>query len=85
MTPFFFGDSAAPLLGVLHEPPPAIAKSHGVLLCPPIAQEHIRTHWALRQIAVSLAKAGYHCLRFDWFGVGDSAGELRQATVVFIL
>ncbi len=74
MTPLFFGDPAAPLFGALNEPPAGAERGHGVLICPPIAQEHVRTHWALRQLASALARAGFHVLRFDWFGVGDSAG-----------
>lgn len=86
MIPSFFGDSDAPLFGVLH-PPSSVGgsssseRNHAVLLCPPIGQEYVRSHWAMRQIALALAKAGFHCFRFDWFGVGDSAGDLRDATL----
>ncbi|MBL9028270.1 MAG: alpha/beta hydrolase [Myxococcales bacterium] len=81
MTPLYFGDSKQPLFGFLNEPRGETQRAHGVLLCPPIAQEHVRAHWALRQVATSLCRAGFHVLRFDWFGVGDSAGDLSQATV----
>lgn len=81
MTPFFFGDSGSPLWGVLHAPPPEADRAHGVIVCPPIGHEHVRSHWALRQIASKLAEQGFHVLRFDWFGVGDSAGELVQASI----
>jgi alpha/beta superfamily hydrolase len=81
LTPILFGDSKAPLFGALHEPLESKARSHGVLLCPPIAQEYVRTHWAMRQLALSLTRAGFHCMRFDWCGVGDSAGELRDASL----
>lgn len=81
MTPLYFGDSRQRLFGFLNEPRVGTEREHGVLLCPPIAQEHVRAHWAFRQVAASLARAGFHVLRFDWFGVGDSAGDLSQATV----
>ncbi|NUO47390.1 MAG: alpha/beta fold hydrolase [Polyangiaceae bacterium] len=81
MTPLFFGDSASPLFGALTEPPAGAERGHGVLLCPPIGQEHVRSHWALRQVATALGRAGFHVLRFDWFGVGDSAGDLEAATL----
>lgn len=81
MTALFFGDSASALLGVWSQPPDGTERDHGVVLCPPIGQEHVRTHWALRQVAAALNRAGFHCLRFDWFGVGDSAGELRDASL----
>jgi pimeloyl-ACP methyl ester carboxylesterase len=81
MTALFFGDSSSALFGVWTQPPAGIDRDHGVVLCPPIGQEHVRTHWALRQLAAALNRAGFHCLRFDWFGVGDSAGELRDASI----
>jgi len=80
MTPFLFGSSKRPLFGVLHEPASGDARS-GVLLCPPIGQEHVRTYWAFRQIASALSRTGHHVLRFDWSGVGDSAGDLEDASI----
>lgn len=80
MTPMFFGASESPLFGLLHEPE-GEAKGHGVLLCPPGGQEHVRTHWAFRQLALALSRAGFPCFRFDWSGVGDSSGDLRTATL----
>lgn len=81
MIPSFFGDSDAPLFGVLHAPASGSERNHGVLLCPPIGQEYVRSHWAMRQVALALAKAGFHAFRFDWYGVGDSAGELQDASL----
>lgn len=81
MTALFFGDSHSQLFGFVHEPAVDAERGHGVLIFPPVAQEHVRSHWALRQVAATLARAGYHVLRFDWFGVGDSAGELAEATL----
>ena len=81
MTALYFGDSGSALLGMWSQPPDGLDRAHGVVLCPPIAQEHVRSHWALRQLAAALCRSGFHCLRFDWFGVGDSAGELRDATI----
>ncbi len=80
MEPLFFGESGSALFGVYH-PPLGTARDHGVLLCPPIAQEYVRAHWALRQLAVALSRAGLHVMRFDWFGVGDSAGDAAEGSV----
>lgn len=66
---------------MLHVPAADVARDHGIVMCPPIAQDHVRSHGALRQLALSLARAGHHVFRFDWFGVGDSAGALEQATL----
>ncbi len=81
MTPVFFGNSECPLLGMFHEPATSTDRSHGVVICPPIGQEHVRSHWALRQVATALARAGFYVLRFDPSGVGDSAGVLREASL----
>ncbi len=74
MQPAYFGASRTRLLGLYHPPTGARARDHGVLLCQPAPQEYMRCHWALRKLAVLLAREGFHVLRFDWFGSGDSAG-----------
>lgn len=81
MTPLLMGESPSTIFGILQEPPDEARRDHGVLLCPPIAQEHIRSHWAMRQLAQRLCRLGYHVLRFDWSGVGDSSGLLAEASV----
>jgi len=53
-------------------------QSLAVLLCNPFGQEAIRTHRLFRVLAIRLAKAGIHVLRFDYFGTGDSAGDDDQ-------
>lgn len=65
----------------MNEPSVSTERQHGVLICPPIGQEHVRSHWALRQLATVLAREGFHVLRFDWYGVGDSGGSLEDTSV----
>jgi len=77
---FFFGSDNRRLFGSYHPP----ACGHGrvlVVICPPLLSELGRTHSALRKMSISLAGAGYHVLRFDYFGTGDSFGTLEEATV----
>ncbi len=78
MTPLFFGPSAEPLFGVYH-PPGGRPRSEGVLVCYPFGQEYMRAHRANRQLAMLLAKQGYHVLRFDYSGTGNSSGVLADA------
>jgi alpha-beta hydrolase superfamily lysophospholipase len=51
------------------------------VICPPLFSDYLRTHQALRELAVALAGKGQHVLRFDYRGTGDSSGELEEATV----
>ncbi|MBD0320621.1 MAG: alpha/beta fold hydrolase [Gemmatimonadetes bacterium] len=80
MNPLFFGDSKRPLFGVYH-PPRGRQELGGVVLCYPVGQEYMRAHRAFRQLAMLLSKAGFHVLRFDYFGTGDSGGESDEGSV----
>lgn len=79
MNPQFFGRADAPLYGV-YLPPKATPRDAGVVLCYPFGQEYMRAHRAFRQLALLLTKKGYHVLRFDYRGTGDSSGELESVT-----
>ncbi len=80
MEAFYFGESKS-LFGVYHAPYAARDRRSGVVICNPLGQEYIRSHRSLRQLAVKLADFGFHVLRFDFFGTGDSAGELEAGNV----
>jgi alpha-beta hydrolase superfamily lysophospholipase len=69
--PRFFGANGE-LFGVYHTP--ARPATRAALLCPPLGQDHIRCHRLYRQLARALAAEGVAVLRFDYYGVGDSAG-----------
>ncbi len=49
-----------------------------VVICPPIGQEFVRTHWCLRLVAAQMARRGIHVLRFDYSGIGDSGQTLKD-------
>jgi pimeloyl-ACP methyl ester carboxylesterase len=38
-------------------------------------QEYNMAHWAFRRLSSMLAREGFHVLRFDWSGTGDSWGR----------
>ena len=92
MNPQFFGavgsSDGNPLYGVYHGPhrtSDSDARSarlgrsaRAVVLCPPIGQEYIRTHWAWKLLAKQLARGGAHVLRFDWSGHGNSSGDIVE-------
>lgn len=81
MQPFYFGSSERPLFGVYHRPEGGSAKASAVLLCQPLGHEYLRAHRAFRNLAVALAGLGFHVLRFDYFGSGDSGGVGEDTTV----
>lgn len=83
MNPFYFGTSSRRLFGV-HVAARQGGRSGGVravLLCPPWGQEYLRAHRAMRRLAGLLAAGGCDTLRFDYYGTGDSAGDMPEATL----
>ena len=87
MTPFFFGTRQRRLFGV-YSPARAPARSaasgagtRAVVLCNPWGQEYLRAHRALRHLAGLLNDTGVHVLRFDYFGTGDSTGDMPDASL----
>ncbi len=77
MESLFFGPSSAPLYGVYCPARPDRDRGEGIVFCYPFGQEYMRSHRPIRQLAINLADMGYHVLRFDYRGTGDSAGELE--------
>jgi len=76
LMPFYFGEADAPLFGVYSPPNAAVARDTSVLICAPIALEHMRTHYTIRLVAQQLARAGFPVLRFDYHATGDSSGQV---------
>ncbi len=70
--PLFFDSSNTRLFGVIHAPENDNAKKTGIVLVAPFAEEKL---WSLRvfvNMARLLASRGYHVMRFDHSGHGDS-------------
>ena len=66
------------VFGAYHEAVPTAgcsSRAVGVVLCCPIGWEAIASQRSLRLLAERLAHQGFHVLRFDYQGTGDSAGS----------
>src|SRR5262245_11041326 len=79
MTPMFIGSGGRRLFSVFQ--PSGRARGRAALLCYPWGHEYIFAHRSLSHLAFALNRAGYDVLRFDYFGTGDSAGELEDADI----
>lgn len=77
MTPFFFGTSSRRLFGIYTAG--AARSQRAVVLCHPWGQEYLHAHRSVRHLSTLLTAAGIHVLRFDYFGTGDSAGDMADA------
>jgi pimeloyl-ACP methyl ester carboxylesterase len=66
------------LSGVLHVPDPAVARGACVLLLSPGIKGRVGPHRLYLKIAACLVPQGFHVLRFDYFGLGDSEGTLPE-------
>ncbi|MFI4969156.1 MAG: hypothetical protein ACHP7D_03045 [Lysobacterales bacterium] len=73
--PRWIGAASRPLYAAAHPAPDARV---GVVMAPPLLHEQPRSRRVLVEIASRFAEAGLPCLRFDWFGTGDSAGAGEQ-------
>jgi len=80
MEPAFFGANDQRLFGMLHIPGSHI-KQRAVLLCPSIGHEYMRLHRGYQMLATELARSGYHVLRFDLAGFGDSYATPAEVSI----
>ena len=75
MNPFFFGTAERRLFGIYEPAAVGTAGKRAAILCYPWGAEYLHAHRTLRQLALKLSSAGFHTLRFDFYGTGDSGGE----------
>ncbi len=78
--PFYFGTNQE-LLALYHPPVIDIKEQIGIILCYPMGQEYLRCHRSFLSLAEQCSLRGYHALRFDYYGCGDSYGEHTQSTL----
>jgi pimeloyl-ACP methyl ester carboxylesterase len=81
LTPFYFGTGQRRLFGILTPKQKGGAADRGIVLCHPWGVEYQSAHRAMRQLAKQLVRAGLDVLRFDYYGTGDSSGEMTAGDV----
>lgn len=74
MMPLYFGADGQRLYGVYEAAHNSSAANRAVVLCNPVGNEYIHAHRTMRALSSRLSKAGFHVLRFDYYGTGDSSG-----------
>lgn len=72
--PLWIGSPPRQRYAALHRAPAAGQSRFGVLLAPPLLHESPRSRRLMTEVAGRLAIHGLPCLRFDYYGTGDSAG-----------
>jgi len=75
--PLVFPCAGDSLFGILH-PPETDARARGVLIVVGGPQYRVGSHRQFVLLARALAAHGYPVMRFDYRGMGDSGGELRD-------
>ncbi|MBW3549724.1 MAG: hypothetical protein KY442_02540 [Proteobacteria bacterium] len=78
--PMWLDPDARCLYAALHGVP--ASASTGVVFAPPLLHEQPRSRRFLTEAAARLAALGLPCLRFDFFGTGDSDGSGDQLDFV---
>lgn len=81
MIPYFFGRAEHRLFGVYQPPAARSLKNRAAVICQPWDEEYLYAHRSMRLLANRLSDIGYHTLRFDYFGSGDSGGEIGDANL----
>lgn len=77
--PVRFANPAGQVLhGMLHEPASEAARGVCILLLSPGVKGRVGPHRLYLKLAQPLVAAGFHVLRFDYYGLGDSEGDLGE-------
>ena len=77
----YFDGEGARLFGVYDQPAAQSAGDAGVVICPPIGREYWEYHKLTVRLGEMFAARGLACMRFDYSGCGDSAGEMESCSI----
>jgi pimeloyl-ACP methyl ester carboxylesterase len=78
---FFEGESPEDYLYGVHYRPRGAARRLGLVVVPSIGRERLRAYRESGNLARDVARGGFHALRYDPRGEGESSGGFADATV----
>ena len=82
-TPFVFKNRKGQrLFGMLHTPSVGARKDIGVLLLSPGVKMRLGPQCLYRRMTDLFVRHGFSVLRFDFYGIGDSEGEIAETALV---
>lgn len=81
MIPIPFGTSRRALLGLYDPPAASSTGNRAVLICNPWGAVYFWSYGTLRSLARRYADAGTHAMRFDYFGCGESGGDMTEGSL----
>ena len=78
-TPITFHSEGQQIIGIIHRPSKTTNKI--IIMCHGFTGNKIESRRLFVDIARACCKEGYACLRFDFFGSGDSAGDFADSSI----
>jgi pimeloyl-ACP methyl ester carboxylesterase len=69
-------------LFAIHEAAAPTPRPRAAVICQPLGTEYTYAHRSVRHLATRLTMSGFHIIRFDYFGTGDSAGTDSEVDLV---
>jgi pimeloyl-ACP methyl ester carboxylesterase len=79
VNPLYLGTKERRLFAIYEPAALKDRRTRAAVLCYPWGAEYIYAHRTMRQLALKLSACGFHTLRFDYFGTGDSGGADSEA------
>jgi len=64
-----------------HHIPEKNIKNTGIIIVGPIGPEYMPTHRSIRLLADNLSRSGFHSIRYDPIGMGNSSGFLDDTNI----
>lgn len=77
----FLNKDGLKLFGILHKPSPHAQQDAAIIILSPGIKSRVAPHRLYVKMARRFSEIGFHVLRFDFYGLGDSEGEITEKYV----